>query len=418
MKGRKHEGTRHLSRTGQIGRLASAWTKIPEPANRCPAWPNVREEICEGVLKDFWRTKIVCCGGSTCSMTRKLEIGRKECQAYLRIFFSVYGPACRYNFRKANLELLCNCLLGTSGTYSSVELECAFRQMGLLQRIHAQYPDHVSVLRGSRLAGAMRKVLAWLSLAVEESGHDHSIYITVPMACFNTIAVHITLKDSGGIEQHVVLPNIKRPVEYKVLAEHIRRMGGISRSLTNASLTIDFFNQAIPHTPVSPPKMHSSLKSQLDSPLSMRPPEARSTCSLITSLLIKEILIIVIISDQPLILYYNDCYLPVAYPQDEARPEQCSGAEILSDQKIKVGGLATVGFQRWGTFQLSYSIFSHKYNNEIERSVSQVNSPHDMDRQTHLLNHHLLHNAKITTKFTPSLRIWSLPCIVRIFCVH
>ena len=166
------------------------------------------------------------------------------------------------------------------------------------------------------------------------------------MACFNTIAVHITLKDSGGIEQHVVLPNIKRPVEYKVLAEHIRRMGGISRSLTNASLTIDFFNQAIPHTPVSPPKMHSSLKSQLDSPLSMRPPEARSTCSLITSLLIKEILIIVIISDQPLILYYNDCYLPVAYPQDEARPEQCSGAEILSDQKIKVGGLATVGFQR------------------------------------------------------------------------
>lgn len=75
-------------------------------------------------------------------------------------FFSVYGPACRYNFRKANLELLCNCLLGTSGTYSSVELECAFRQMGLLQRIYAHYPDHVSVLRGSRLAGAMRKVLA------------------------------------------------------------------------------------------------------------------------------------------------------------------------------------------------------------------------------------------------------------------
>jgi len=60
----------------------------------------------------------------------------------------------------------------------------------------------------------------------------------------------------------------------------------------------------------------------------------------------EEILKIVSISDQPLILYYNDCYLPVAYPQDEARPEQYSGAEILSDQKIKIGDLATVGFQR------------------------------------------------------------------------
>ena len=69
------------------------------------------------------------------------------------------------------------------------------------------------------------------------------------MARFNTIAVHITLKDSGGIEQHVVLPNIKRPVEYKVLAEHIRRMGGISRSLTNASLTIDFFQSGYPTYP-------------------------------------------------------------------------------------------------------------------------------------------------------------------------
>jgi hypothetical protein len=60
----------------------------------------------------------------------------------------------------------------------------------------------------------------------------------------------------------------------------------------------------------------------------------------------KEILKIVPISDQPLILYYNDCYLPVAYPQDEARPEQSSGVEILANQKIKIGDLATVGFQR------------------------------------------------------------------------
>lgn len=60
----------------------------------------------------------------------------------------------------------------------------------------------------------------------------------------------------------------------------------------------------------------------------------------------KKILKIVPISDQPLILYYNDCYLPVAYPQDEAKPKQCSETEISSDQRIKIGDLATVGFQR------------------------------------------------------------------------
>jgi hypothetical protein len=84
---------------------------------------------------------------------------------------------------------------------------------------------------------------------VEESGHDHFISITASMPRFNTIAVHITLKDSGGIEQHVVLPNIKRPVEYKVLAKHISRMGGISRSLIDASLTIDFLQSGYPTYP-------------------------------------------------------------------------------------------------------------------------------------------------------------------------
>jgi hypothetical protein len=69
------------------------------------------------------------------------------------------------------------------------------------------------------------------------------------MARFNTIAVHITLKDSGGIEQYVVLPNIKCPVEYKVLAGRISRMGGISRSLINASLTTDFLQSGYPTYP-------------------------------------------------------------------------------------------------------------------------------------------------------------------------
>ena len=68
--------------------------------------------------------------------------------------------------------------------------------------------------------------------------------------------------------------------------------------------------------------------------------------SLTTSLSLKRMLKTALISDQPLVLYYNDCYLPVVYPEDEAKPEQGSGAEILSDQQIKVGDLATVGFQR------------------------------------------------------------------------
>jgi len=53
----------------------------------------------------------------------------------------------------------------------------------------------------------------------------------------DTISVHISLKDSGGIERHVVLPDIKRPVEYKDLAERISKMGEISRFLISASFT-------------------------------------------------------------------------------------------------------------------------------------------------------------------------------------
>lgn len=76
--------------------------------------------------------------------------------------------------------------------------------------------------------------------------------------------------------------------------------------------------------------------------LSMRLPEAQSTCSLTASLSMKKLLTIV--CDQPLILCYNDCYLPVAHPQDEARSKQYSRAEILSEQRMmKIGNLATVG---------------------------------------------------------------------------
>ena len=71
-------------------------------------------------------------------------------------------------------------------------------------------------------------------LSVKEGGYNHSI--TASMARFNT---HITLKSDSGdidIEQHVVLSNIKRFVEYRVLAEHITRMvSGVSQSLGNGS---------------------------------------------------------------------------------------------------------------------------------------------------------------------------------------
>lgn len=64
---------------------------------------------------------------------------------------------------------------------------------------------------------------ATLCNAGSEGKRLQPISLTSTMARFNTIAVHITLEDSGGIERHVVLPNIKRPVEYKVLAERISR---------------------------------------------------------------------------------------------------------------------------------------------------------------------------------------------------
>ena len=70
------------------------------------------------------------------------------------------------------------------------------------------------------------------------------------MVRFKTISVHITLKDSGGIQQHVVLPNIKRPIEYKVLAERISRMGGISRFLINASFTTHIPQSGYPAYPM------------------------------------------------------------------------------------------------------------------------------------------------------------------------
>jgi len=58
---------------------------------------------------------------------------------------------------------------------------------------------------------------------VSRDHRDHSI--AASMAPFNTIAVHITLTDSGGVERNVVLPNIKRPVEYQVLRDCLSKMG-------------------------------------------------------------------------------------------------------------------------------------------------------------------------------------------------
>ena len=84
---------------------------------------------------------------------------------------------------------------------------------------------------------------------MEEKGHSHRhpiSFLLLSMARFNTVAVHVTVEDSDGTEQHVVLPKIKRPVEYKVLAEQISGMGGISRSLINASLTTDFLQSGYP----------------------------------------------------------------------------------------------------------------------------------------------------------------------------
>ena len=162
----------------------------------------------------------------------------------------------------------------------------------------------------------------------------------------NTISVHITLKDSGGIERHVVLPDIKRPVEYKVLAERISRMGRMLQFLINNSLTTDVLQSGYPAYPVFTSQNKFKLKvttgqssfdvatggtiNMFDDYLHVNEKDTENRP----------------ISDQPLIVYYNDCYLPVAYPQDQARPEQCSGAQIMSDQGITIGGLATVGFQR------------------------------------------------------------------------
>lgn len=76
----------------------------------------------------------------------------------------------------------------------------------------------------------------------------------------NTISVHITLKDSGGIEQHVVLPDIKRPVEYKVLAERLGRMGGMSRFLINTSFTTDLLQSGYPAYPMFTSQNEFKLK--------------------------------------------------------------------------------------------------------------------------------------------------------------
>ncbi|KIM48718.1 hypothetical protein M413DRAFT_21055 [Hebeloma cylindrosporum] len=149
------------------------------------------------------------------------------------------------------------------------------------------------------------------------------------MARFNTIAVHITVKDSSGIEQHVLLPNVKRPVEYGVLVEQIRKMGEdiIANSEKCNSYT---------HVLQSGYPAYFAFSSQTEFKLEVTAGQSS----------FDEASGGAINLDQPLIAYYNDCYLPAAYPQDEERPEQCSAAEILSDQKIKIGGLATVGFQR------------------------------------------------------------------------
>jgi len=129
------------------------------------------------------------------------------------------------------------------------------------------------------------------------------------MALFNTVAVHITLTDSGGVERNVVLPNIKRPVEYKVLQDCLRKMGYPTEC-----------------------KFTSKTKFKL------RVTDGQSSFD--------EAIGGTINLDHPLLVYYNDCYLPVAYPQDEAGSEQSSGADILSGQRIEIGSLATVGFQR------------------------------------------------------------------------
>ncbi|KIM48721.1 hypothetical protein M413DRAFT_437895 [Hebeloma cylindrosporum] len=129
------------------------------------------------------------------------------------------------------------------------------------------------------------------------------------MAHATTIAVHITLKDGDDIERHVLLPNVKRPVEYRVLAEHISEMGYPACSVFTSQTEFELEVTA----------GQSSFDEGTGGTINL---------------------------DQPLITYYNDCYLPVVCPQNKIRPDQCSGAEILPDERIKIGDLATVGFQR------------------------------------------------------------------------
>ena len=58
------------------------------------------------------------------------------------------------------------------------------------------------------------------------------------MALFNPIVAHITLKDNYGVEQNVIIPNLKRPVGYQVLADHLSKMGEEIVVLTNTPLTL------------------------------------------------------------------------------------------------------------------------------------------------------------------------------------
>lgn len=61
--------------------------------------------------------------------------------------------------------------------------------------------------------------------------------------------------------------------------------------------------------------------------------------------------------DEPLIRYYNDIFLPVMYPEEEDKKTlsyTSTEAQIIGNQKIEVGGLVRIGFQRSVTALLCY----------------------------------------------------------------
>ncbi|KAF8163723.1 hypothetical protein B0H34DRAFT_795393 [Crassisporium funariophilum] len=49
--------------------------------------------------------------------------------------------------------------------------------------------------------------------------------------------------------------------------------------------------------------------------------------------------------DQPLIHYYHQCFMPIAHPNDDD-DHAYTEAEIVRNDKVEVGGLARIGFQR------------------------------------------------------------------------